>query len=99
MPIIILSEADRDTILDSLLDKALRSKRSLGEDYTGVWDRLAELFEKASDEHTIRIIVEGGCVQNVENLPMGFLYEVQDFDNCSDCGNIEPLCDWCKADG
>lgn len=96
MPIVILSEADRDTILDLLLNKALLYKQELGEDYTGAWDRLAELFEKAPSEHTIRIVVEGGCVRDVEKLPMGFNYEVQDFDNCPDCGGVEPLCDWCK---
>ena len=96
--IIILSEADSDTILLQLLLKAGLYKQELGEDYTGIWDRLAELFKKAPSEHTIRIVVEGGLVRDVENLPMGFNYEIQDFDNCSECGNIEPLCDWCKAD-
>lgn len=46
---------------------------------------------------TIRIVVDGGTVQDVENLPKGWDYEVQDFDLCSECGVVEPLCDECLA--
>lgn len=57
--------------------------------------RFVELLEQAPIEHTIRVIVEGGCVRDVENLPMGFNYEVQDFDKCSECGLLDPECPWC----
>ena len=43
---------------------------------------------------TIRIVVEGGCVQEVKNLPKGLLYIVEDHD--------EPegdLCDICRRSG
>lgn len=100
MPIIILPEADHDTITELLQNEVdFCERRTDLEDSTKIWERLLELFEEAPSEHVIRIVVEGGAVQAVENLPMGFLYEVQDFDNCSDCGNIEPLCDWCKGNG
>ena len=96
MPIIvIISEPDRDTILGLLQHTADLYRQELGEDYTGIWNRLAELFEKAPGEHVIRIILEGD-VRDVENLPMGFSYEVKDLDACPDCGKIEPLCDWCR---
>lgn len=83
MPIIILSDEDRDAIVDLLR--------------WNQWERRADLVEKAPSNHTIRIIVSGGVVEHVERLPMGFDYEVQDFDNCSECGEVEPLCDWCRT--
>ena len=92
MPIIILSDEDHATVTALLKSTAWRFKGK-----TTRWDRLAELFEKAPDKHTIRIVVSGGVVEHVEQLPMGFDYEVLDFDNCCECGGIEPLCDWCKT--
>jgi len=89
LKIIIISEEDCESIITLFEQKAEVA-------ITPKWGRLAELFRKAPSEHTIRIIVEGGMVQDVENMPMGFYYEVQDFDICSECGGLDPECEWCK---
>ena len=47
------------------------------------------------DQHLITIDVEGGVVHDVEGLPDGWSYQVRDYDECSDCGGVEPLCEWC----
>lgn len=95
--IIILSEEDYDAILEVLVHKEAFFKDAPATWETSKkWGRLAELFEKAPTEHTIRIVVHGGCVQDVENMPMDFYYEVQDFDNCSECGGLDPECERCK---
>lgn len=90
--IIILSDADCDTVLSLL--RGLVAE--LNDDGAGTYRRLAKLFEKAPSEHTIRIIVRYNEVEDVERLPMGFSYKVQDFDKCSECGRLEPLCTWCR---
>lgn len=89
--IIILSDEDHDSLC--LAISVYREERGLEESLE--WDRLAKLFEKAPSEHTIRVIVRGGTVKHVERLPAGFTYEVQDFDNCSECGELEPYCEYC----
>ena len=38
------------------------------------------IFTRATKK-VVRIEVKGGCVTNVENLPVGFDYEVIDHDN------------------
>lgn len=45
---------------------------------------------------TILITVRGGCVEDVENLPEGWNYDLRDYDVCSECGDSEPYCDDCK---
>lgn len=94
MPIIILSDEDRNFIAEMLQRKASWMKREFRKDVTDL-TRLATLIEKAPSEHTIRIIVQCGDVEDVERMPMGFHYEVQDFDVCSECGRVEPFCDFC----
>lgn len=87
--IIILSEEDCAYVAKILKLMPFVTKPGLRQ--------LIELFEKAPSEHTIRIVVEGGIVQDVENMPMGLYYEVQDFDNCSECGGLDPECEWCEG--
>jgi hypothetical protein len=89
MPIVILSEEDRDIIVNLLSREAIRAIDDTH------WGRLAELLEKAPSKHTVRVIIRDYTVEHVERLPMGFNYEVQDFDKCDQCGQIEPLCEWC----
>ena len=84
MGIIILSPEDRGLIVGLL-------RQALGTTYK----RLAELLEEAPDKHTIRIVIRNNTVEDVEKLPMGFNYEVQDLDKCSECGGLEPFCGWC----
>jgi hypothetical protein len=42
-------------------------------------------------ENCIKIIVEDGCVVDVEGLPDGWGYEIEDHDSgpfCQECGNL-----------
>lgn len=47
----------------------------------------------------IKIIIEGGCLIDVQNLPEGYGYELEDRDNnedqCSTCGNPQKMY-WCE---
>ena len=44
----------------------------------------------------ITIDVDSGCIQDVTGLPEGWGYQIRDWDECSDCGSVEPLCQWCR---
>jgi len=47
-------------------------------------------------EKTITVIVRGGQVVDVRDLPEGWDWELIDYDNCSDCGGSDPDCPTCK---
>jgi hypothetical protein len=59
-------------------------------------DTLESITEESSTTSTalikdrkIRIVIEGGALQNVENLPPGWDYELWDWDSCGPCVECE----------
>jgi hypothetical protein len=96
MPVIVLNTDDCH-FLARMVKKESMAALILGqESFAAELGRLADLFLGAPAEHVIRIVVRGGLVEDVERMPPGTLYEVQDFDICSKCGGLDPNCEWCK---
>ena len=51
-----------------------------GNDFVMVRDWIDESGKEYEEEKTIKITIEGGMVANVEGLPNGYLYEIDDRD-------------------
>lgn len=43
---------------------------------------------------TIHIEIRNGALVDVEGLPPGWLYELCNWDVCSECGGLDPNCEW-----
>lgn len=51
-----------------------------------------------NSECTITIKIEYGCVQDVIGMPNGWLYQLDDRDNCHTCGTLDPDCPDCGGE-